>query len=282
MANSLAHIAERKAVEMLLNSVIKKSQTEDLSTVLMPLVNNAEKIMKGYWEDESFEMLRKVASDPNSKWKRYAERLLRENDPHILKTFFLNAGYEAGFHGYKTSRELRKKYDCNIPWIILMDPTTACNLHCTGCWAAEYGNRLNLSFEEMDSIITQGKELGVYAYLFTGGEPLIRKDDIIKLCEKHKDVAFHAFTNGTLIDEKFCEDLLRVGNFVLSVSIEGFEESNDGRRGNGHYKKALAAMDTSFRAMLKPQGLLTRDSRTVERKKYGKRKARRSPQFSKR
>ena len=243
MAKSLAHIAERKAVEMMLNSVIKKSQTEDLSSVLMPLVDSAEKIMKGYWEDSSFEMLRGVANDPNSKWIRFAQRLLRENDPHILKTFFLNAGYEAGFHGYKTSRELRKKYDCNIPWIILMDPTTACNLHCTGCWAAEYGKRLNLSFEEMDSIITQGKELGVYAYLFTGGEPLIRKDDIIKLCEKHPDVAFHAFTNGTLIDEKFCEDLLRVGNFVLSVSIEGFEESNDGRRGNGHYQKALAAMD---------------------------------------
>ena len=46
--------------------------------------------------------------------------------------------------------------------------------------------------------------------------------------------------------------------------------------------KALAAMDTEFRALLKPQGLLTRDSRSVERKKYGKRKARRSPQFSKR
>jgi len=46
--------------------------------------------------------------------------------------------------------------------------------------------------------------------------------------------------------------------------------------------KALAAMDTDFRAQLKPRGLLTRDSRVVERKKYGKRKARRSPQFSKR
>lgn len=46
--------------------------------------------------------------------------------------------------------------------------------------------------------------------------------------------------------------------------------------------KALATIDSSFRALLKPQGLLTRDSRTVERKKYGKRKARRSPQFSKR
>ena len=46
--------------------------------------------------------------------------------------------------------------------------------------------------------------------------------------------------------------------------------------------KALASMDSEFRAALKPQGLLTRDSRVVERKKYGRRKARRSPQFSKR
>ncbi|MDY6188028.1 MAG: 30S ribosomal protein S9, partial [Campylobacter sp.] len=38
----------------------------------------------------------------------------------------------------------------------------------------------------------------------------------------------------------------------------------------------------AFRASLKPAGLLTRDSRSVERKKFGRRKARRSPQFSKR
>ncbi|ANV97893.1 30S ribosomal protein S9 [Helicobacter enhydrae] len=46
--------------------------------------------------------------------------------------------------------------------------------------------------------------------------------------------------------------------------------------------KALNQYDIAFRAILKPKGLLTRDSRVVERKKYGKRKARRSPQFSKR
>lgn len=46
--------------------------------------------------------------------------------------------------------------------------------------------------------------------------------------------------------------------------------------------RALAAIDKDFRAALKPEGLLTRDSRVVERKKYGRRKARRSPQFSKR
>ena len=46
--------------------------------------------------------------------------------------------------------------------------------------------------------------------------------------------------------------------------------------------KALVQYEESFRAILKPEGLLTRDSRVVERKKPGKKKARRSPQFSKR
>ncbi len=46
--------------------------------------------------------------------------------------------------------------------------------------------------------------------------------------------------------------------------------------------RALVKYDADFRTLLKPEGLLTRDSRTVERKKFGRRKARRSPQFSKR
>lgn len=46
--------------------------------------------------------------------------------------------------------------------------------------------------------------------------------------------------------------------------------------------KALSILDADFRAVLKPKGLLTRDSRVVERKKCGRKKARKSPQFSKR
>ena len=116
-------------------------------------------------------------------------------------------------------------------------------MHCTGCWAAEYGHKQSLTFEEMDRVLTEAKALGTHACLFTGGEPLLRKKDIIRLCEKHRDMAFHAFTNGTLIDEEFCQEMLRVGNFFVSISVEGFEEANDGRRGRGHFQKALDAMD---------------------------------------
>lgn len=83
-----------------------------------------------------------------------------------------------------------------------------------GCWAADYGHKLNLTFEGIDSIICQGKELGVHVYIYTGGEPLVRKDDVIALRRKHPDCAFLCFTNATLIDEKFCQVMIEVKNFT--------------------------------------------------------------------
>ena len=123
-----------------------------------------------------------------------------------------------------------------------MDPTSACNLHCTGCWAAEYGNKLNLSFDDLDRIVEQGKELGIYMYIFSGGEPLVRREDIIALCLKHSDAMFLAFTNGTLIDSDFADDMLRVRNFVPAISVEGFESATDARRGEGTFRSVLKAV----------------------------------------
>ena len=242
MQNKVVHAAEKKAFELVIDSILK-NLGKDTSKNMVQLINMAEKILGNTWSPSAYEMLRNAFSDPEGKWVKFGARLLNEVDHDVFKKAFMTLGYEAGFRGYRTSQEMAKKYDCNIPWIILMDPTSACNMHCTGCWAAEYGNKYNLSYEDLDSIIEQGKELGIHAYLMTGGEPLVRKKDIIRLCEKHQDCAFHAFTNGTLIDEEFCEDMLRVGNFIPSISIEGFEEQNDGRRGNGHFEKVMHAMD---------------------------------------
>lgn len=195
------------------------------------------------WKEENYALLQQIAENPDGKWARYVERVVKDSDPKILSTFLLKAAYEGGFRGFKTAEELSQKYQCNIPWIILMDPTSACNMHCSGCWAAEYGHRQNLSYAVMDRVLTEGKMLGIHACLYTGGEPLLRKRDIIRLCEKHRDVAFHAFANGRLIDDAFCQELLRVGNFIVSVSTEGFEQANDGRRGEGHFAQAIHAME---------------------------------------
>ena len=188
------------------------------------------------------EAFRNVLADPENNMYQLIMSVLKDIDENVLKATFENFFFNANIVGWPKQEENRKKYGCNIPWAILLDPTSACNLHCTGCWAAEYGNKLNLSFDEIDSIICQGKELGVYMYIYTGGEPLVRKKDLIALCEKHSDCQFLSFINATLIDEEFAEEMLRVKNFIPAISVEGFEEATDGRRGNGTYQKVVKAM----------------------------------------
>ena len=173
----------------------------------------------------------------------YAYKAINEIDPHILKMNTLNLVYEGMFAGYNYVMELRRKYDCNMPWILLFDPTSACNLHCKGCWAAEYGNRLNLSFEDMDRIVTEGEELGIHWYMCTGGEPTCRKEDLFKLAAKHQNSVFHLFTNGTLIDQAFCDRVKEVGNMAFFISIEGIGDATDARRGEGVYDRVMHAME---------------------------------------
>ena len=170
-------------------------------------------------------------------------RMMTEMDLGFTETLLSNFFLNASITGWKKGDEIRKKYNCNVPWAILLDPTSACNLHCKGCWAAEYGNKLNLTYDEIDSIIRQGKEMGTYFYIYTGGEPLVRKKDLIKLCEVHSDAIFMCFTNGTLIDEQFAADMMRVKNFVPVISGGGYEESRASRRGDGTYQKAVKAMN---------------------------------------
>ena len=244
--------AERAAFSLAADKVLKyMNKTDDRTKALLKLVDLTENFAKDRFQPGSYEAARKMIQDPDNKWVQYLNRLLDEVDPHVLKTTALNLGFDAMLYGTKLMHESREKYQCNIPWQILMDPTSACNLKCTGCWAAEYGHLLNLSFEDMDRVITQGKELGIYLYMLTGGEPLVRKKDVIRLCEKHNDCVFHAFTNGTLVDDEFCQEMQRVGNLSLSISLEGYEEVNDGRRGKGVYQKVMHAMD-----LLKTYGLI--------------------------
>ncbi len=182
-----------------------------------------------------------VLDDPN--WSRYIKSLWTDIDEGVRMKIFENFIVNSALIGMPRQQKVKDEHGCSVPWAILMDPTSACNLHCTGCWAAEYGNRLNLTYEEMDDIVNQANAMGTYMFLFTGGEPLVRKKDVIRLCEEHNDCVFSAFTNGTLIDEEFAQEMLRVKNFVPAISVEGFEEATDDRRGKGTYAAVVRAME---------------------------------------
>jgi MoaA/NifB/PqqE/SkfB family radical SAM enzyme len=144
-----------------------------------------------------------------------------------------------------TLKELYKgfKHKCSIPRVLLIDPTSDCNLKCKGCWSKDYESGHNISYEKFDDILNQAEELGIMDCLMTGGEPLLRKDDIVKLCRKHNKMTFGVFTNATLINEEFADMMAELGNLNVFISIEGTQEQTDFRRGEGVYAKAIKAMD---------------------------------------
>ncbi len=228
---------QKAAVSMLVHYV-----TDNPIDKLPKMLAVAEKLDREQIHANQLRLIREALLDESSNWRQLAVSLFEELDKNVLEKAVKNFVVNASLEGAARARETKERYNCNVPWAILMDPTSACNLSCIGCWAAQYSNKHNLTLETMDSICRQGKEMGTYFYIFSGGEPLVRKADIIKLCEMHPDCYFFAFTNGTLVDDAFCKELLRVGNFTLAFSIEGDKASTDMRRGEGTYRKVIDAM----------------------------------------
>ena len=187
------------------------------------------------------EALRKSIDEKNN-WYQLIMKLFDMN-PEVATSLMKCFITEANLLAWPLQEANRAALECNIPWAVLLDPTSACNLHCTGCWAGEYGHALNLSYEDIDSIINQANELGCHMFIYTGGEPLVRKADVIRLCEAHPDCAFLSFTNATLIDDAFCQEMVRVKNFVPAISVEGIGEATDVRRGEGTFAKIDRAME---------------------------------------
>ncbi len=207
------------------------------------LLKWAEKIVRDPNHKEVLKHVQGIMKDPNNNWYHFAQRMLKEVHPNlkacIAKNFFVNAT----MLGVPKQKEIQEKYDMPVPFAILMDPTEKCNLRCKGCWAGDYQQVQELDFELMDRICTEAEEIGIYFIAMSGGEPTLRIDDIFRLAEKHSNQIFFFFTNGTLITEDIAREITRLGNITLAISIEGFEETTDQRRGKGVFQKVMNAMD---------------------------------------
>mgnify|MGYP005834629569 CR=1 FL=1 len=94
-----------------------------------------------------------------------------------------------------------------------------CNLACGFC-DTKWANTAAAPAVRMttDELVAYVRETGVRNVTLTGGEPLVRKKDVLKLAEKHNDVEFAIYTNSTLIDEPFCRRLI-MAVFARSPAI---------------------------------------------------------------
>lgn len=209
---------------------------------------------------EQIENVRRFLHNKDNNWYKFTMKGLKNIDKNIIKKLVLNFFINCNFKGIPKQREMAERLGVSVPWAILIDPTEACNLRCVGCWAGDYEPH-NLSNEVLDRVLTEAEQLGIYFVVMSGGEPTVRWKDIVKLAEKHNNQVFLLFTNGTLIDEKVAQDVKRVGNITFAISIDGFREATDARRGEGTFDKVMHSMD-----ILRENGVLFGYSTTYTRK----------------
>jgi MoaA/NifB/PqqE/SkfB family radical SAM enzyme len=187
-----------------------------------------------------------------------ARRVCHEASPACRRALVNNLAINATYLAAPIHKQ-RRAAGLASPSLIVISPSMRCNLNCKGCYAGEYIKEGELTIEEVDSVIQQGKAMGVYFYVISGGEPFMR-DDLFQIYAKHSDCAFLIYTNGTFLDKKRAQILAKLGNVAPAISVEGFQEETDDRRGAGVWDKVMVAMDN-----LREAGVIFGFSATVTR-----------------
>lgn len=152
----------------------------------------------------------------------------------------------------------------HVPPYMIASITNVCNLKCKGCYAKAHNrvSGLELTCEHWIKIFGEARELGISVIFLAGGEPFSR-NDILDITAKFQDIVFPVFTNGILIDDSIIVKLKEQKNIIPIISMEGYEEETDNRRGKGVYEKTCCVMEKINR-----QGIIFGVSITVTSHNY--------------
>ncbi len=166
----------------------------------------------------------------------------------LVKSLFYERGDQSAANKFEAEHGWRP------PTFLLISPTKACNLRCTGCYADADGQQQILAWSTVDRMIDEAKALwGARFMVISGGEPFAYHSEgkgIVDLIEKHSDCLFMVYTNSTLITKEVSQRLSQAGNVLLAISVEGWRERTDQRRGAGVFDRVLESM-----AMLRQDGV---------------------------
>jgi len=173
--------------------------------------------------------------------QRLARPVIRSVARNLVSGIMIGGGQQSPisrFHGM---------FGTYPPGFLTLSPGKMCNLHCKGCYANAGVDSEKLDWHTFDRIIYEAKTLwGIRFLVISGGEPLAYSSEgkgILDAAEKHPDVFFLMYTNGTLINESVAKRLSELGNVTPAISVEGWRERTDERRGAGVYDKVLKGME---------------------------------------
>jgi MoaA/NifB/PqqE/SkfB family radical SAM enzyme len=169
-------------------------------------------------------------------------RIGRQLNPRAKRKLFGNLIYSWAAVGARRRAELARD-GLWVPSFVVLSPTMACNLKCTGCYSGLYSKQGSLTEAEIRRVLDECRGIGAYFVVVSGGEPYLQKEMWLRLFRDYDDMYFLTYTNGTLLDQRTVDSLARLGNVAPGISVEGYRERTDERRGKGVYDKVLLALE---------------------------------------
>lgn len=247
---SVVEILQKTAKDALVKSGLILLNSKNPEKSIDKLVTLVKKTIRK--DKENLEKVERVEElyNTNPSIHELVTDIIKDTNRNCMNKFFTNFFANAAWYGAPKRDKLLNDTGIKTPFTILISPSMRCNLRCTGCYASSYSKEDDIPKEELDRIIKEARDLGIYYFIILGGEPFIN-DYMMDLYEKYNDCMFTPFSNGTLFTEKVADRIQKLGNVIPMFSLEGFEKETDKRRGKGIFKKVMHAMD-----LLKERGVL--------------------------
>jgi MoaA/NifB/PqqE/SkfB family radical SAM enzyme len=205
--------------------------------------------------------VRRLLLDPKHPAKLLFQRVLDYLPPQNSRSLFETLFYKAWFLGGKKRDQFEAEHGFWPPFVMILSPTLHCNLRCQGCYTLGYGTKPELPYELVKRVLAECQEMGIHFVTVLGGEPLLYPD-LFRMIEEHPHIFFQIYTNGTLMTYEKARRLSELGNVLVVISIEGYEEETDRWRGEGVYKKIMNAFDClrEARVLLCSSATVTREN----------------------
>lgn len=141
-----------------------------------------------------------------------------------------------------------KLYENGYLFNLHIDVTKRCNLRCKHCYHPfeEYSYEKEMDLLTIKSLIDEAYDMGVFIVILSGGEPLLR-NDILQIIEyiSSKGMCIDLFTNATLMDEEFINNISKYNINRVSISIYSNQEQihDSITQVNGSHKKTIRAIN---------------------------------------
>ena len=208
-------------------------------------LRRAAELFRGREFSAQRQLLRCALEDPSHPYYYYGylRRLFSDIDLDVVARLLENFCVNDQMIGREIRESVGREFGCRVPRAVFMDPSSSGGLLCAGSPGVLPEREYRLTEETMESVVRQGKGLGIYIYAFTGREPLHCAQSLIRICEAHPDCLFLIFTDGILIDWLLAEKMRRAGNVIPVVRFCGGEEETDRRHGAGTYRRVRQALE---------------------------------------